>query len=187
MSTAALAAKTYKSYEVKFQAFANQGELRAQSVGNGCLKGKGDENDKMGCIRFSVDDFGLITFYLGNKDKPKTCDTNAQWVISKVELSDEGYLVDDSGTAVVSNKGIFDGDLPDWLAEAFPQVNKTTGVLYEAKPAKDGVSRVVALNLNNNAKTDPKDIWYQVTVAECKDDSDVVLISDPRFENEGSN
>ena len=72
--------------------------------------------------------------------------------------------------------------------EAFDQ---DTGELYKVTNPKDGVSRVTSLNLNNNVITTPptpsKDIWYQVTVAECKDGSDVVLVSDPRFENDGKN
>lgn len=190
LSAGAMAAQTFEEYAIEFKAHANKGELGVVTKGNDCKKGKGSQEDKMGCIRFPVDVFGLITFYLGDKDKPKTCETNAKWVISKVELSHEGYLVVDDSTnpptAVVSNKGIFNGSLPEWLFEAFPQVNKDSGVLYEAIPPKNGVSRVIALNLNNNPETDQKDIWYRITVAECKEDSDVVLATDPRFENEGT-
>jgi hypothetical protein len=183
MSTSALGAQKFKNYEVGFKALPNKGELRADTDGQNCDRGQGNDQKKMGCVRFEEDDFGLITFH--TKPQVKTCaDPGTNWVISKVELTSKGYEL--SG-GVLSNKGIFKDYLPlvDWLAAAFPQVDQATGVLYEADPPKTGLTRVTRLNLNNNATADPKDIWYRVSVASCKKDSDVVLVSDPRFENEG--
>lgn len=181
MSSAALGAQTFKEYEVEFKVHPNKGEIRAVTNGQGCTKGQGNETKKKGCIKFAEDDFGLVTFSLGAQSK--TCaHPGTKWVISMVELTGKGYKLDGG---VLSNKGIFEDQLPlaDWIKASFPQVDQATGILYAAYPPYNGATRVTSLNLNNN--TDPEDIWYRVTVAECGEDTDVVLVTDPRFENEG--
>jgi hypothetical protein len=184
VSTSVLGAQTFKEYEVEFKAHPQKGELRAVTNGQGCTRGQGNEQKKKGCVKFEENDFGLITFSLGNQ--LRTCtDESTKWVISKVELSDKGYKLDGGA---ISNKGIFEEQpaLGDWMKAAFPQLDEDTGVLYEADPPKNGSTRVTSLNLNNNASDDPKDIWYRVSIASCEADSDVVLVTDPRFENDGS-
>ena len=204
MSTAALGAQTtelktvalaqtteLKKFTVKFDIDAKNGVVTTKSDNKGCLKGKGK---KAGCIRFLVGTIGLINFSLDNGNQGVMyCseETKPKWVISKVELSDQGYLVtaeDPDDPPVVSDKGIFGGNLPDWLKNSFPQVNQNTGILYEVPTPQMGMTQVTGLNLNNNNATlGVEDIWYRVTVASCNADSDVVLlVSDPRFENDGS-
>jgi hypothetical protein len=184
-STAALGAQTFRQYEVEFKAHPTKGELRAMTDGQGCNKGQGNQQKKKGCVRFEEDDFGLITFSLGKQ--LRTCsDASTKWVISKVELTGKGYKLDGGA---LSNKGIFEDHTPleDWMKGAFPQVDQATGVLYEADPPSNGSTRVTSLNLNNNDPDDgTKDIWYRVSVASCEEGSDVVLVTDPRFENDGS-
>ena len=184
ISTAAQGAQKFETYEVEFKVHPNKGELRAVSLGQNCDRGKGNDNKKKGCVKFGVDDFGLITIHLGTS-KIKTCaQPSTRWVISMIELSSKGYRLD---SGELSNKGEFEDYLPldNGLKEAFPQVDQASGVLYEAESPKNGATRVTVLNLNNNDKTTPKDIWYRVSVADCNADTDVVLVTDPRWENEG--
>lgn len=184
LSAGAMAKQTFNQYEVVFKPQPGKGEVNVVTDGYNCKKGNGNQAEKKGCINFAEDYFGLITFRVGNS--PRTCAiSGTQWVISKIELSDKGYLLND-GT--ISNKGIFAGeDVAPWVKSAFPQITGAAGVLYEADPPKTGATHVTTLNLNNNAAAEgAKDIWYRVSIASCKDDSDVVLVTDPRFENEGT-
>jgi len=200
MSTVAQGAQTFKSYGVKFNVNPGKGVLYPAQNGKGCGRGfpsgtsPANQGTKMGCVRFDTDDFGLITFHLGPKvDTPvATCSNHGtQWVISMIELSGKGYRLEGGE---LSNKGEFEGylPLPDWLKEAFPQVKEDTGILYEAVPPNTGLTHVTRLNLNNKPDTatdpgPPKDIWYRVTAVSCKPGNDAVLVTDPRFENQGKN
>ena len=186
ISTSAYAAKTYKGYKIEFKPQPSKGMLHVDTDGQGCQKGPGNQQKKKGCIRFEEDDFGLITFQLGSQPNVKSCGVpGTKWVISKIELTAKGYQLN---TGSISNKGIFEDHLPlpDWMKYAFPQVDQDTGVWYEASPGNTGPTQVQLLNLNNNDPGDgTKDIWYRVTVASCEDGSDAVLVTDPRFENDG--
>jgi len=197
VSIAAQGAQKYKPYEVGFTVIPGKGELKP-AKGKDCErgfpagKGPNSQDTKKGCVRFEKDDFGLITFHLGPHSEVATCaSAGTPWVISMIELSAKGYKLQ---TNELSNKGDFDDylPLPDWLKEAFPQVKKATGILYEADPPNTGLTRVTRLNLNNkpDVATDPgppKDIWYRVTAVSCKPGSEAVVVTDPRFENEGKN
>jgi hypothetical protein len=186
MSTTAQGARNFKEYSVTFKAQPSKGELSADTDGQGCAKGPGNQLKKKGCIRFEVDDFGLITFQVGSQPKPRTCaNPGTQWVISKIELSDRGYQL---AGGEISNKGIFEDHLPlgSWVKESFPEMTEATGYLYEADPPNTGLTHVTRLNLNDNPDDEPKDIWYRVSVASCEEGSDVVLVTDPRFENDGT-
>lgn len=179
MSTAAQGAQTFESYEIKFQPKPGKGELEVTSGDKNCAKGVGA---RKGCVNFEEDDFGLITFSIHNQVRYCT-DSGTQWVISKIELSPEGYYL---AGGTISDKGIFPSlsTMPPWLKSAFPQVNDN-GVLYKVANPQDGSTQVTAINLNNNDPDDgTKDIWYRVEVTKCG--SDEVLVSDPRFENEGT-
>ena len=187
MSAIAEAAVPFKHWVVDLDVNQNKGEITATVVDGDCKKGKG----KKGCIRFEIDHIGLITF--STDKKTQICSDNyKKWVISKVELSDKGYLLpaeSPSTTPTISDKGIFEDspNLPDWLEDAFPQLVKSTGVLYEASADLDGVTQVTRLNLNNNNATlGAKDIWYRVTVAKCGTEPVEVMVTDPRFENDGT-
>lgn len=185
-STSAQAAKKFKEYSIVFKAQPSKGVLHADTDGQGCAKGPGNQQKKKGCVRFEVDDFGLITFQVGSQPHAGTCaNSGTKWVISKIELSDKGYELPGGG---ISNKGIFDDHLPleSWVKASFPEMDEATGFLYQADPPNTGLTHVTRLNLNDNSKDDPKNIWYRVSVASCEEDSDVVLVTDPRFENDGS-
>lgn len=181
ISSAALAhTPTFNAFEVNLKANPGQGTLTSDSPNKGCTKGQGQ---KKGCVNFPLDSIGTITFALGNSVK-QCSDNGTNWVITKVELTHQGLLIPTSTGTVLSDKGIFSGSLPNWLESSFPEVDQQSGFLYEVTDKEDGVTRVTSLNLNNNTGG-AKDIWYRVSVANCK--SDVVLISDPRLENEGTN
>jgi len=182
VSAIAQAAVPFKHWVIDLDVKQNQGEIIVTVTDGDCKKGKGD---KKGCIRFATNHIGLITF--ATDKKAQTCsDGYKKWVITKIELTDKGLVYTDGK---VSEKGVFEDNpsLPDWLEDAFPQLVKSTGVLYEASAELDGVTQVTSLNLNNNDTTlGVKDIWYRVSVAKCGTNPVEFMVTDPRFENDGS-
>ena len=181
VSSAALAHNpAFKAFEVDFKPNKNQGILTTDKVNQGCNNGQGL---KKGCIKFPLDSIGAITFALRNK--VNNCnDSGTQWVITKIELSHQGF---DLPGGTISDKGIFEGNLPPWLVDSFPAFEgDDDGILFEASdPQADGLTRVTTLNLNSNTGG-VQNIWYRVSVSSCGDDP-VVLVSDPRLENGGMN
>jgi hypothetical protein len=138
-----------------------------------------------GCMLFGEDNVGTVKFYLdGSKFKTKSC-KNSNKVITKIELTTTG----------AGNKGVFNDGLgwvqPDkWLKEnAFPSVDLTTGIAYEATDLDQARSLVFLSNMNNHdASEGTKTFWYRVTVSDCDADSDEgPWVSDPRGDNEGTN
>ena len=182
VSAIAQAAVPFKHWIIDLDVKQNKGEIIATVIDGDCKKGKGD---KKGCVRFEKNHIGLITF--ATHQKAQSCSDNSnRWVISKIELTDIGLVYTDGK---VSDKGVFEDNpnLPGWLEDAFPQLVKSTGVLYEASTELDGVTQVTSLNLNNNDATlGVKDIWYRVTIAKCGTNPVEVMVTDPRFENDGS-
>lgn len=187
MSTALRAGVNWTAVEVEFSVKPGQGVLMPHSQSQGCSRGQGE---RKGCVKFATDTIGQITFsLLGNPATHKCSDPGTKYVITKIELSHEGYLVAAKPSPVISEKGIFDPDpawqIPGWLQDAFPGIS-SKGVAYSASK-EDASNQATIINLNNqpNAKGgNEKDIWYRVSVTDCNDGS--VLRSDPRFENDGT-
>jgi len=167
---------SFASYTVKFNPNKQKGELEAVSINDKCTKGKGD---RLGCVNFPLNSIGLVTFSVDNKVK-QCGDPGAKWVITKIELTDKGFIFPDNE---ISDKGIFNDAVDSWLIAAFPQYDDQDNVLYEVDNKDNGVTQVTRLNLNNNSGI--QNIWYRITVADC--DSDLILVTDPRFENQGKN
>jgi hypothetical protein len=164
--------------------------VELKPVDNGVLEVKhenkcGSKGHK-GCLVFEEDKVGLIKFYLpGFKYKVRNC-KNTDTVITKIELTTtpmEGQELED--------KGVFDGDLPDWIKDkAFPDVNTETGVVYEAS-LDDALTQVWLINMNSHDFDDGlKRFWYKVTATACEDDDGdgvhETWVTDPRGENEGT-
>ena len=163
------------------------GNLRVEK-NNQCRKGKHD-----GCLLFGRDELGRIEFYLpGSRNEVKNCST-ASNVITKIEVSATGVNGDPE-----ASKGVFSDQfpLPLWLKEnAFPALDRATGVVYEAASLNVARTQEWITNLNShlNAKDaadETKSFWYRVTVTACaesKDGNHVTWVSDPRGDNEGRN
>lgn len=142
----------------------------------GCTRGNGNKD---GCIRFAQGDYGVIVFSVGGKGRSnRTCsDNGVQWVITEIRITDTGSL--DTGKG--SNFGT---PVVPWVTAAiFPFDDPTKGTLYK-RNQKSGDTRVGVINLNNNLATDPKDLWYEITATNCRDETDTST-TDPRIENEG--
>jgi hypothetical protein len=175
--------------EVEFIVNPGKFEVIPHSGSKGCSRGKGKKSK--GCVKFPLNTYGEITFKLLGAAATKTCsDPGAQYVITRVELSHQGYLLAGEAGPFISDKGIFGGGdpgwvVPDWLKEAFPGTDDH-GVVYSA--SKDAASgQVTIANQNNGSGDDPKDVWYRVSVTDCDDDAAVpVLTTDPRLENDGT-
>ncbi len=143
---------------------------------------KCNRDNHPGCMLFEEDHVGVVKFYLGgSKYKTKSC-KNSKKVITKIELTTMG----------TGDKGVFNDGLgwvqPDkWLKEnAFPSVDLTTGIAYEAKKLDQARSLVLLSNMNNHdASKGSRTFWYRVTVSAC-DGGEGPWVSDPRGDNKGS-
>ncbi len=174
-SVAIAHAPAFNAFVVDFSVNKGKGEVTADQNGQGCANGQGN---KKGCVRFAKNTIGTITFAL--KPQIKQCaDAGTKWVITRIEMTHKGYELTGG---IVSDKGIFDGGLPNWLQDSYPNVD-VDGVLYKADQ-NEGLTRVTRLNLNNSTTLN-RNYWYRVTVSSCDDDP-VVLVSDPRLENGGT-
>jgi len=155
---------------------------------NQCRKGKHE-----GCLLFERDVLGRIEFYLpGSRHEVKNC-LSAKNVITKIEVSANSVKGDPE-----ASKGVFPGQLPSplWLKEnAFPALDRSTGVVYEAVSLDVARTQEWITNLNSHPNKvdeadETKSFWYRVTVTACaasKDGTHVKWVSDPRGDNEGRN
>lgn len=113
----------------------------------------------------------------GNLDKTCADLSQNEYVIIKVELTADG--AGDKGTFPPTNPA------PQWLVDAFPTLDSSNAVVYEADPAS-ATKRADFVNLNNNVIADGiKTSWYRVTVHKCGDST--TLTSDPSIPNHGNN
>jgi hypothetical protein len=141
------------------------------------------QSNNAGCMLFGEDQFGTVKFYLkDSKFSTKSC-KNSKKVITKIELTTTG----------AGDKGVFNGEAgwvqpAEWLKEnAFPSVDLTSGIAYEAQVPEQGRTLVFLSNMNDHDEDDgTKVFWYRVTVSEC-DGSEGPWVSDPRGENKGMN
>lgn len=166
-----------------------EGVLKVDKA-NQCKKG-----GHPGCLLFKEDVAGRINFHLpGSKKETKDCNSpNVNEVITKIELTAASV-----GNQVDATKGVFNGNLPDWLKyDAFLEVDQQTGIVYEApgNPWETGKTQVWLTNLNNHGWEiegggDSLSFWYQVTVTACEENQDgtgkhETWVTDPRGDNEG--
>lgn len=164
----------YQPYTVVLQPKANPapGTLDLKSGNQGCTQGGGA---KPGCVRFAPSDFGTITFALFQERAGIGCADNADWVITRVELSATG----DPATG----KGTFGGAQPAWLLEAFPGTDPNTGVLFSGDK-NTGMTTFPVFDWNNHdARDGVKEAYYQVTATNCRTGQAVDI--DPMVENTG--
>ena len=169
--------------------------LVPQGIGDNLLVDKGNQcrKDKHpGCLLFQRGELGHIVFHLpGSKNRVKYC-SNANNVITKIEVTATGA---DEGTSV--NKGDFNGPfpLPPWLQEnAFPTLDLDTGIVYKAPSLDVARTQEWVTNLNNHANPENEEdvtnrFWYRVTVTACAENEEgthTIWVSDPRGDNEGS-
>lgn len=166
-----------QDYSVKLVPQGTNGVLKVDKS-NKCKKGKHE-----GCLLFEVDEIGLIKFYLpGSKNQIKNC-TNANKVITKIEITTKG--IGDDPEAV---KGDYDrtNPLPLWVkTDAFTNVNRTNGIVYLA--TKDNAfTQALLVNLNSHNEADgERHFWYRVTATDCETPANQ-WVSDPRGDNEGT-
>jgi hypothetical protein len=184
--------KTWQDSVVRLQAPAGQGgpignpgDLMILSD-NRC---KNNRNPHKGCLVFEQNVSGQITFEVNPHTTAKTCGSSPapHSVIVKIELSERP----DATSGDPASKGQFDSpaNLPAWVKEnAFPEVDRATGIVYEAYDLASGLTRVSIPNLNNHPNIDGNDVrmvWYRVTVQSCNDPTKYWR-TDPRDDNEGS-
>jgi hypothetical protein len=168
----------FKINPVKF--WVQGGVLEPHPSNSGCpsIPGTG-----RGCVEFETGTYGVINLSMFGGNPDHTCADTPQpdYVIVKVELTDKG----------AGEKGSFPLTLPalTWLVDAFPTMDSSNGVVYEADPASTTSPPSKSadfVNLNNNVILDGiKTSWYRVTVRKCSDGTE--LVSDPSIPNHGNN
>ncbi len=137
---------------------------------------KCSEGAKIGCIQFDQATLGPITFLIKNGKKDETCaKSGTKWVITKVQLT--------AVEAGSTGKGDYAQPIPDWLSNAFPQLNPETGVVYEADTSF-ATPWAVIIDLNNHDYTEGvKVLYYKVTATNCE--SGNTIYTDPMVRNKG--
>lgn len=136
------------------------------------------QNAKKGCIQFDPSTLGPIKFSIQNGKKNETCDADPmpQWIITMVELT--AVEIPDTGKGDYTSRPI-----PDWLSNAFPQLNTQSGVVYQAD-VSFATSSAVIIDLNNHNKAEGvKTLYYRVTARNCNGTK--TLVTDPRIRNYG--
>lgn len=143
-----------------------------------CSKGVGN---RFGCMKFANNEYGSIAFGLSGETDYKKCgDPGTNWVITKIEATDQGNLSGDT-------KGTDWGTpLESWIKDSFfPLDDPVKGVLYEA--TLDNAQTTAGL-FNKNINSGEEDLWYKITATKCDaelDGSHKTNQSDPRVENDG--
>jgi hypothetical protein len=160
-----------ENYTVVLTANRGSTELKIRNGPKRC------NNGKEGCMDFNTNKLGTVNFRFYGRQRERDCNTRrkADWVITNVQLSELGDPATD--------KGDFPNVPPQWLIDAFPDIDTTNGVIY-ASDYKQAERTVTFINLNNNDLADPKDIYYQVTATSCRDSSKTITI-DPKIRNLG--
>jgi hypothetical protein len=78
---------SFNSCTLQFKVNKNKGEVAPPNSNQGCNNGQGNKD---GCVKFSLNSIGTITFKLGNGKVSQCSDPNAKFVITKIELSHQG-------------------------------------------------------------------------------------------------
>jgi len=143
-------------------------------------------NDHPGCLHFDRGVRSLIVFYFEEpQNHAKNCSSaDNKYVITKIELTATGE-VEAPKKNDRDDEGNFRGPfpLPTWLKDAFPAIDLTTGIVYEAASLDVARAQVRVSNLNNHKEDLTKSFWYRVTVKACDGKNTWVL--DPRGDNQG--
>lgn len=164
------ALKASKNFGVWLKPKPDQDTVKIKSKAQGWNR----TNKKDGYVGYAKGESGTTFFGIDEKNLGASCETGtADWVISRLRLSVNGNEVEEKGSG-------FGSAQPAWLKQAFPDVNLTNGVLYEATSTK-GVTFLPVYNAN--AQEGPKFIYYEVTLTNCASNS--TLTTDPGFGNGG--
>lgn len=142
-------------------------------------KGWNKAGKKDGYVGFAKGESGIITFGIKNSEVGDSCpayDGGASWVITKMELSGTG----DSATEKGDNFG-GDQTAQGWLQQAFPDVDLSDGVIFEAATLEEGRTSVSIIDANNQIGR--TFAYYQVTATKCSDGTTVQI--DPGVGNGG--
>ncbi|MEJ8567830.1 hypothetical protein [Elongatibacter sediminis] len=150
-------------------------ELQVKSGPQGY--GKGGKKD--GYVGFDIDEAGSIIFHIKGEDIGDVCagSGDADWVITQIALSDSGVESTEKGDN-------FDSGQDAWLQLAFPDVDLSDGIVFEAD--WDQASATVAI-FDANAHEGQKDVYYRVTATACEEveGKHATLSTDPMVRNRG--
>lgn len=160
--------------ELKPKVGGKKNELQVKTKAQGY--GKNDRKD--GYVGFGEDESGFIILSLKGETPGDRCPDasnggDADWVITRVRLSASGDPETEKGED-------FGDSQPEWLDDAFPDVDLDNGVVYAAD-RKDASTTVVVDN--DNDQRGEQDIWYEVTAEPCGEGEPAV--TDPMVRNKG--
>jgi hypothetical protein len=164
--------KLFKNFGVSLDPKPNQNTVKVTSKSQGWNK----NNKKNGYVGFAKGETGWTFFGVKKEDLGDSCSGDATWVITQLLLSGEG----DTGT----EKGDDFGDpQPQWLQEAFPNIDLADGSLFKTNHKNEGVTFLPVFNANYQVGY--KFIYYQLTLTRCSDG--LPLTTDPGWGNGGRN
>jgi hypothetical protein len=164
--------KVSKNFGVWLEPKPAQNTIKIKTKAQGWKK----KNKKDGYVGYAQGDSGVTFFGIDRRNLGGSCEAGtADWVISQLRLSASGDEAEEKGTGFGSGQ-------PGWLKEAFPNVDLSNGVLYEAIATK-GITFLPVYNAN--AQEGFRFIYYEVTLTNCEDSS--TLTTDPGWGNGGHN
>lgn len=177
--------KSPKFYDVVLDPKEQQGTVKVKSPAQGWNKGSKQD----GYVGFDVDESGLITFIVKHETKIGACtgesgkgsddEEKADWVISRISVSAYGNTAQEKGNS-------FDAVQPAWIKEAFPAApvnskGEVSGHLFQEGPGLPGRTYVGVYNAN--AQYGYKNVFYEVELRKCSDNSSAT--TDPMVGNGG--
>jgi len=140
-------------------------------------QGDQKQGKKNGWVGFARGKNGTILFTLDALPSKPVCTadvtTSAEWVISKIELTQNGNPQEEKGNNFGTSQS-------GWIVGAFPQMNPGNGKIEDASIDSIAIA-VWDLNNNNGAMT----AYYQITARRCSDGYE--LKTDPAIRNGGRN
>ncbi len=161
-------------YTVDLQAAKGATKIEILTPDQGCSdNGRG----KKGCVECKKNQECTIEFRLNleHGQVGQTCQEvpPPDWVITEVQLSENG--------SVLTGKGAFGGEPPDWMLKAFPGISEKNGSLpVPASPTQS----IILTDLNNHRYGGLKTAYYQVTATSCVAGIKPITI-DPAIQNKG--
>jgi len=145
-----------------------------------------------GYVGFGVNQAGWTTFMIINESPFASCSGSsrgnqkaADWVITRIEVSDSGSMVTDSRAGGPKLKGDdFGTSVPEWVWISFSDVDPNTGLLFEAdKSVAPTFVNVYNANAHSNEELGEKLIYYRIQLTSCADGSS--KFADPAWGNDG--